>query len=122
MAFAPLTYRESLRDIEVCLAAQAGKLYHMGIATTVARSTWADARHRHGLRRPGDRLPLCVDLDATLFRSDTLIDSMTSGAGNWRVWSALLTLLSKGRAAMKREVAQFEPTDASSLPYKDQLL
>ena len=31
MAFAQLTYRESLRDIEVCLAAQAGKLYHMGI-------------------------------------------------------------------------------------------
>ena len=31
MAFAQLTYRESLRDIEACLAAQAGKLYHMGI-------------------------------------------------------------------------------------------
>ena len=43
MAFAQLTYRESLRDIEVCLAAQAGKLYHMGIAEPVARSTLADA-------------------------------------------------------------------------------
>ena len=43
MAFAQLTYRESLRDIEVCLAAQAGKLYHMGIAGPVARSTLADA-------------------------------------------------------------------------------
>ena len=43
MAFAQLTYRESLRDIEVCLAAQAGKLYHMGISTAVARSTLADA-------------------------------------------------------------------------------
>ena len=43
MAFAQLTYRESLRDIEVCLAAQAGKLYHMGIADPVARSTLADA-------------------------------------------------------------------------------
>jgi len=43
MAFAQLTYRESLRDIEVCLAAQAGKLYHMGIAAPVARSTLADA-------------------------------------------------------------------------------
>jgi hypothetical protein len=30
MAFAQLTYRESLRDIETCLSAQAGKLYHMG--------------------------------------------------------------------------------------------
>ncbi len=43
MAFAQLTYRESLRDIEVCLVAQAGKLYHMGIGEAVARSTLADA-------------------------------------------------------------------------------
>ena len=43
MAFAQLTCRESLRDIEVCLAAQAGKLYHMGIGEPVARSTLADA-------------------------------------------------------------------------------
>ena len=43
MAFAQLTYRESLRDIEVCLGAQAGKLYHMGIGAAVARSTLADA-------------------------------------------------------------------------------
>ena len=43
MAFAQLTYRESLRDIEVCLATQAGKLYHMGISAAVARSTLADA-------------------------------------------------------------------------------
>jgi hypothetical protein len=43
MAFAQLTYRESLRDIEACLAAQAGKLYHMGIGGAVARSTLADA-------------------------------------------------------------------------------
>ena len=42
MAFAHY-YRESLRDIEVCLAAQAGKLYHMGIGAAVARSTLADA-------------------------------------------------------------------------------
>src|SRR6202163_2505065 len=38
MAFAQLTYRESLRDIEVCLAAQVGKLYHMGISAAVGRS------------------------------------------------------------------------------------
>ena len=43
LAFAQLTYRESLRDIEVCLAAQAGKLYHMGLRQPVARSTLADA-------------------------------------------------------------------------------
>lgn len=43
MAFAQLTYRESLRDIEVCLRAQQAKLYHMGIRAAVARSTLADA-------------------------------------------------------------------------------
>ena len=42
MAFAQLTYRESLRDIEVCLAANR-RLYHMGISAAVARSTLADA-------------------------------------------------------------------------------
>ena len=43
MAFAQLTYRESLRDIEVCLGAQAGKLYHMGFREPVKCSTLADA-------------------------------------------------------------------------------
>jgi len=43
MAFAQLTYRESLRDIEACLLAQAAKLYHMGFREPVARSTLADA-------------------------------------------------------------------------------
>src|SRR6188474_2515442 len=43
MAFAQLTYRESLRDIEACLGAQAGKLYHMGIRSNVARNTMANA-------------------------------------------------------------------------------
>ena len=41
MAFAQLTYRESLRDIEACLDAQASKLYHMGIRSSVARSSVA---------------------------------------------------------------------------------
>ena len=50
MAFAQLTYRESLRDIEVCLAAQAGKLYHMGIGEPVARSTLADANESRDWR------------------------------------------------------------------------
>jgi len=43
LTFAQLTYRESLRDIEVCLSAQAGKLYHMGLTQAPARSTMADA-------------------------------------------------------------------------------
>lgn len=46
LAFAQLTYRESLRDIEACLAAQSAKLYHMGIRTSVRRSTLADANEK----------------------------------------------------------------------------
>jgi hypothetical protein len=43
MAFAQLTYRESLRDIEACLSAQTAKLYHMGFREPIRRSTLADA-------------------------------------------------------------------------------
>ena len=50
LAFAQLTYRESLRDIEVCLSAQAAKLYHMGIRTPVKRATLADANERRDWR------------------------------------------------------------------------
>ena len=47
---AQLTYRESLRDIEVCLSAQATKLYHMGIREPVARATLADANETRDWR------------------------------------------------------------------------
>ena len=50
LAFAQLTYRESLRDIEVCLTAQSAKLYHMGIRSPVKRSTLADANERRDWR------------------------------------------------------------------------
>ena len=50
MAFAQLTYRESLRDIEACLSAQPGKLYHMGFHGPVRRSTLADANQTRNWR------------------------------------------------------------------------
>jgi hypothetical protein len=50
MAFAQLTYRESLRDIEACLRSSPDKLYHMGIRGRVSRSTLADANERHDWR------------------------------------------------------------------------
>ena len=46
MAFAQLSYRESLRDIEICLSVHAPKLYHMGFREPVRRSTLADANER----------------------------------------------------------------------------
>jgi hypothetical protein len=50
MAFAQLTFRESLRDIEVCLRAHDGKLYHLGIRGHVARSTLSDANEKRDWR------------------------------------------------------------------------
>ena len=50
MAFAQLTYRESLRDIEVCLSARASKLYHMGFREPVRRSALADANETRDWR------------------------------------------------------------------------
>lgn len=84
MAFAQLTYRESLRDIEACLRAQAGKLYHMGIKSRVSRSTLADANEVRDWRIYADlalsligiarRLyagePFGVDLKETVYALD----------------------------------------------------
>jgi transposase len=50
MAFAQLTWRESLRDIETCLSVQASKLYHMGFREPVRRSTLADANEARDWR------------------------------------------------------------------------
>jgi len=50
MAFAQLTFRESLRDIETCLRAQSAKLYHVGIKGSVARATLAEANENRDWR------------------------------------------------------------------------
>ena len=50
MAFAQLTYREGLRDIETCLHSIGSKLYHMGFRNPVARSTLADANESRDWR------------------------------------------------------------------------
>ena len=89
MAFAQLTYRESLRDIEACLSAQPAKLYHLGIRGNVSRSNLADANETRDWRiycefsqamiRIARRLyaqdPLAIDLDNTVYALDsTTID------------------------------------------------
>ena len=90
MAFAQLTYRESLRDIEVNLRAQAARLYHMGFrCATISRNTLANAnatrpwqiyadlaQHLIGIARPlYAHEPLGVELDATVYAFDaTTID------------------------------------------------
>lgn len=89
MAFAQLTYRESLRDIEACLGAQPAKLYHLGIRGNVSRSALADANEARDWRiyfefaqaliRIARRLyinePLGVELSETVYALDsTTID------------------------------------------------
>lgn len=54
MAFAQLTFCESLRDFEFCLAAQVAKLYHMGFREPIKRSTLADANERRDWRIHAD--------------------------------------------------------------------
>lgn len=72
MAFAQLTYRESLRDIEACLAAQASKLYHMGIREPVARSTLADANERRDWRLFADLANRLIAEARTLYAAEDL--------------------------------------------------
>lgn len=96
LTFAQLTYRESLRDIEVCLSAQTAKLYHMGLTQAPARSTLSDAlaqRDWHIYFEFAQRLivraralyatdPLAVDLHQTVYALDsTTIDLCLSVFG-----------------------------------------
>ena len=89
MAFAQLTYRESLRDIEACLRSQSRKLYHMGIRSKVSRSTLAEANENRDWRIYADFAhhlislarklyldePSVLDLDQTVYALDaTTID------------------------------------------------
>ena len=85
MAFAQLTYRESLRDIETCLRAHQAKLYHLGIRGNVARSTLADANEQRDCRIFADfamsliqtaralyaRDSFAVELEQTVYALDT---------------------------------------------------
>ena len=72
MAFAQLTYRESLRDIETCLGAVGGKLYHMGFHTSVARSTLADANESRDWRIYADFAQTLIGIARTLYARDSL--------------------------------------------------
>ena len=67
MAFAQLTYRESLRDIEACLRAQRNKLYHMGICAPVSRSTLADANEQRDWRIYADLAQALINTARKLY-------------------------------------------------------
>lgn len=70
MAFAQLTYRESLRDIETCLRAVETKLYHAGIRGRVSRSTIADANERRDWRIYADLAQVLIGIARPLYVDD----------------------------------------------------
>ncbi len=116
MAFAQLTARESLRDIEVNLWAQSARLYHMGFCCkTIARNTLASAnatrpwqmyadfaQHLIGIARPlYAEEPMAMDLDATVYAFDaTTIDLCLSVYP----WAQHQRLLRSSKSACKRAV------------------
>lgn len=70
MAFAQLTYRESLRDIEICLRAHQAKLYHVGIRGNIARSTLADANESGDCRIYADFAMSLIQTARKLYAND----------------------------------------------------
>jgi hypothetical protein len=71
MAFAQLTFRESLRDIETCLRAQQSKLYHLGIRSSVARNTLANANAVRDWRIYADFAQSLIGIARPLYAEDT---------------------------------------------------
>ena len=72
MAFAQLTYRESLRDIETCLRSMPSKLYHMGFHGRAARSTLADANEQRDWRIYADFAQVLIGIARPLYASDPI--------------------------------------------------
>jgi len=97
MAFSQLTWRESLRDIEVCLAANHGKLFHMGLSVAPARSTLSDALNLrdwliyHALamrliaraRELYAKEPTGIKLDATVYALDSTTIDLCLSLFDW---------------------------------------
>lgn len=78
MAFAQLTYRESLRDIETCLSAQAIKLYHMGFRQPIKRSTLADANETRSWHIYADFAQRLIAQARVLYAAESLEVELSS--------------------------------------------
>ena len=72
LAFAQLTFRESLRDIEACLRAVESKLYHLGFRGKVSRSTLADANEAHDWRIYADFAQILIGIARPLYAHESL--------------------------------------------------
>lgn len=80
LAFAQLTHRESLRDIEACLAARSTKLYHCGFRTPVRRSTLADANERRDWRIYADFAQRLIVQARALYADEMLATKLNETA------------------------------------------
>ena len=80
MAFAQLTYREGLRDIEACLRSSPTKLYHMGVGGRVSKSTLADANERHDWRIFADFAQIVIGRARTLYMDDPFGEELRQSA------------------------------------------
>ncbi len=78
MAFAQLTYRESLRDIETCLRSLSPALYHAGIRTRVSRSTLADANEHRSWKIYQDLALVLIAQARLLYRQERLLQGLDS--------------------------------------------
>ena len=97
MAFAQLTYRESLRDIEACLRAQPAKLYHLGLRGKISRAALADANERRDWRIYAEfaqaliriarqlyaREPLGIDLHQSVYALDSTTIDLCLSLFSW---------------------------------------
>jgi hypothetical protein len=72
LAFAQLTFRESLRDIEACLRSVQSKLYHMGFRGRVSRSTLADANEAHDWRIYADFAQVLIQIARPMYANESL--------------------------------------------------
>lgn len=72
LAFAQLTYRESLRDIEACLRSVQSKLYHMGFRGKISRSTLADANEAHDWRIYADFAQVLIHIARPMYAGESL--------------------------------------------------
>ena len=83
MAFARLTYRESLRDIEACLRSLQGKLYHLGFRGHVSRSTLADANENRDWRVFADFAQVLIGIARPLYAHDPMASISSKVSTPW---------------------------------------
>jgi hypothetical protein len=97
MAFAQLTYRESLRDIETCLSAQVSKLYHMGFREPIRRSTLSDANEARDWRIYADFAQVLIRQARRLYAMESFWNSPKRSMRSIRRRSICACRFSRGR-------------------------